>query len=47
MGGMGGVTAGAVATVSAPLGGKPGTGKPKKVGNMIKRPKVTVGKGVY
>ena len=45
--GMGGVTAGAVATVVKPLGGKPGTGKPKKVGNMIKRPKVTVGKGVY
>lgn len=44
---VGGVSAGAVATVVAPLGGKPGTGKPKKVGNMIRRPKVTVGKGVY
>ena len=44
---MGGVSAGAVATVSAPLGGKPGTGKPKKVGNVIRRPKVTIGKGVY
>jgi hypothetical protein len=44
---VGGVSAGAIATVSAPLGGKPGTGKPKKVGNMIRRPKVSVGKGVY
>jgi hypothetical protein len=43
----GACSAGAVATVVKPLGGKPGTGKPKKVGNMIKRPKVTVGKGVY
>lgn len=40
-------SAGAIATVPAQLGGKPGTGKPKKVGNMVKRPKVTVGKGIY
>jgi len=44
---VGGVSAGAIATVNTPLGGKPGTGKPKKVGNMIRRPKVTVGKGIY
>lgn len=40
-------SSGTVATVSTSLGGKPGTGKPKKVGNMIKRTKPAIGKGVY
>lgn len=39
-------SAGGVATVVAG-GGKPGTGKPKKVGNSVKKQKIQVGKGVY
>lgn len=40
-------SAGAVAGVVQPLGGKVTTGKPKKVGNIIRRVNPTVGKGVY
>lgn len=43
----GGTGAGAVATVVGGVGGKPGTGKPKKVGNMIRRNKPQFGKGIY
>lgn len=43
----GACSTGSVASVVSPLGGKPGTGKPKKVGNMIKRTKPAIGKGVY
>lgn len=38
--------AGSIATVVAG-GGKPGTGKPKKIANAHNAKKVTVGKGVY
>lgn len=43
----GGTSAGAVATVTGGLGSKPSTGKPKKVGNAIKRTKPQFGKGIY
>lgn len=44
----GGTSAGAIATgVAGAAAGKPGTGKPKKVSNVIKRNKPAFGKGVY
>lgn len=39
-------SAGGIATVVSGSG-KPGTGKPKKVGNSYKSKKITVGKGIY
>ena len=44
----GGTSAGAIATgVAGAATGKPGTSKPKKVSNVIKRNKPNFGKGVY
>ena len=39
--------AGAVAVSMSGPAGKPGTGKPKKIGNAAKMKKVQVGKGIY
>jgi len=39
--------AGAIASSMTGPAGKPGTGKPKKIGNAHKPKKITVGKGVY
>lgn len=44
---VGGVSAGAFATGPAAGLGRPTTGKPKKVGNVIKRSMPKFGKGVY
>ncbi len=43
----GGTGAGSIATAIASVSSKPGTGKPKKVGNMISRKKPQIGKGIY
>lgn len=45
----GGMGAGSIATVPTTLGGggKPGTGKPKKMGNMLKRTTPKIGTGIY
>ena len=41
--GVGGIAAG----IAGAATGKPGTGKPKDLGNKVKRTKIQVGKGVY
>lgn len=43
----GGTCAGAMATGVTGAANKPGTGKPKKIGNIVKRTNPTVGKGIY
>lgn len=47
MASAGATGAGAVAVSMSGPAGKPGTGKPKKIGNAAKMKKVQVGKGVY
>jgi hypothetical protein len=44
----GGTSVGGIATgIAGAKGGKPGTGKPKELGNKVSRKQVQVGKGVY
>jgi hypothetical protein len=47
MASAGGTGAASVAVSMSGPAGKPGTGKPKKIGNAAKMKKVQVGKGIY
>ncbi len=47
MASAGGTGAGGIAVSMSGGSGKPGTGKPKKIGNAAKMKKVQVGKGIY
>jgi hypothetical protein len=47
MASAGATGAASVAVSMSGSSGKPGTGKPKKIGNAAKMKKVQVGKGIY